>query len=217
MVNQYLKYIVVLVSLIAYESFAQSSIFAIAKPTASQRSAGSSIEIESRALPPFLGNGPSRIVGGNATTRAKYPEFATLWVDGLDGFYYAICGASLIANNKILTAAHCVVDLSTSRLFIVPNFYSFNDSLVASDFIPVSAKSVHNGYNASTSNNDIAVLTLAQNVSSAKAKVFGGLDQLVNQTATVIGIGLTFEGSNSLATTLREVSVSIVTQQFPPN
>jgi len=52
----------------------------------------------------------SRIYGGEpVTSELKYPFFLSLVID-YGGFDVQICGATLIAPNVALTAAHCVAD-----------------------------------------------------------------------------------------------------------
>ncbi|MEA3292292.1 MAG: hypothetical protein U9Q71_08365, partial [Pseudomonadota bacterium] len=54
-----------------------------------------------KPLPESLSVRKPYIVGGTTTTRGEYPEYTLLWVDGLDGYIYAICGASLIDYVKV--------------------------------------------------------------------------------------------------------------------
>ena len=164
-----------------------------------------------RDLPKSLNFAAPKIVGGTTAARSEFPEFTQLFVDGLDGYVYAICGATLLSSNKVLTAAHCTVDFSTWRLYALPRFYSFNDNISFSDLITVSTKVEHPNYQQSTYfNNDVSVLTLSRHSNTPTAKLFADQDQLVGYTATIIGTGVTYEGATSSPQTLRKVSVPIV-------
>ena len=77
---------------------------------------------ETNAITPY-------IVGGVPASRGEYPEYGSLWVDGLDGYIYFICGSTLIFSNKVLTAAHCTINYPAYRLYVIPNYYSHDDSI----------------------------------------------------------------------------------------
>ena len=101
----------------------------------------------------------SYIIGGNNASRNEYPEFALVLITDNQGNIVGLCGGSLIASNKILTAAHCSQE-SASRYFILPNFYSFNDNVTANDFYRVSRVAVHPEYTGNVLlGHDLAVLT----------------------------------------------------------
>merc|ERR1719284_701419 len=57
--------------------------------------------------------GTRRIVGGEESTSGKYPWIAALNFDTTDGLNPGGCGATLVASQWIVTAAHCVKDGST--------------------------------------------------------------------------------------------------------
>jgi secreted trypsin-like serine protease len=96
------------------------------------------------------------VVGGQNATRA-YPNMAELREGGA-----FICGASLVAPNKILTAAHCVADTTASRLTFVLGRVNRNDSL-SGEVIGASSIEVHPSYNTSTQAYDVAIVTLQRN------------------------------------------------------
>ncbi len=196
-------------ALLAQQAHAEQMVMAIKKPDAQLRS-GEPMTIVQRALPESISRVSPRIVGGTIAPRGKYPEFATIWIDGLDDYLYAACGSSLIAGNKVLTAAHCVANFATYRIYVFPQFYSFNDDSSFSDLIALFAVSMHPGFNQSTYDNDMAVLTLARSSNTAKAQILGGGDQLVGQLATVTGVGVTYFESGAGSSVLREVNVPIV-------
>ena len=174
-----------------------------------------SMQMIEKELPKSLSFYSPKIVGGTTTGRSEYPEFTQLFVDGQDGYLYAICGATLLASNKVLTAAHCTDGVSTSRFYVLPNFYSFNDSITFSDMIPVITKNEHPNYEQPTDfNNDVAVLTTSRHSNTPTAKIFAGNDPLVGYSATVIGTGVTSQGNTNSAATLRKVTIPIISNDI---
>ncbi len=163
---------------------------------------------QSSAISPY-------IIGGTNASRGEFPEYVQLFIDGLDGYLYAICGGTLIAPNKVLTAAHCSTELA-SLYYVIPGFYSFNDSL-AGKFINVTSKIIHPNYNSSNSDYDTAILTLSTNSNTAVASIYGGSMSFANQNSTVIGTGLINSVNPVSATTLRKVSTPIVTNNACQN
>jgi hypothetical protein len=210
-------------SLISFQAFAQNSVFvpAISKQDMDfAAKPGSTVLPKYRELPERLlylvpsdqqGFMPSpSIVGGTTASRGEFPEFAQVWLDGQDGYVYAICGGTLIASNKVLTAAHCAAEL-TNLYYTTPGFYSFDDYLTADDFYALSGKNQHPQYNPSTLDYDIAIFTLSRTASMAKASIYGGAASLAGQTSTVIGTGLLSTSSGTLPPTLQKVDTPIVT------
>jgi trypsin len=95
----------------------------------------------------------SAVVGGQAASQA-YPHMAEL---RLDGDY--ICGASLVAPDKILTAAHCVEGSQASQLSFVLGRPTRSDTSSGEE-IPASSLRIHPQYDSSTQAFDVAVITL---------------------------------------------------------
>ena len=100
----------------------------------------------------------SAVVGGQNATRA-YPNMAEL----RDGGNF-ICGASLVAPNKILTAAHCVSEnpKAVSGLSFVLGRATRSDT-ASGEEIRATAVDVHENYDDSTLAYDVAVVTLERN------------------------------------------------------
>lgn len=203
--------VIVLSSLCFFKAHASAADKVLAIPIPQLSSSNQFAQMMEREMPASLDHFTPFIVGGTQAERDEFPEFAQLFVDGLDGFIYAICGATLLSSNKVLTAAHCVSEVTASRFYVLPNFYSFDDNISFSDLISVSAKNQHPNYEQSAEfNNDVAILTLSGNSDSPTAKIFASDEPLVGYSATIIGTGLTSEGGSSLSRTLRQVTVPIV-------
>jgi secreted trypsin-like serine protease len=130
----------------------------------------------------------SAVVGGQDATRA-YPHMAELRSGG-----QYICGASLVGANKILTAAHCVVDdksKPSNLTFVLGRTTRSNTS--QGEVIGASAVEVHPQYDPDTMSYDVAIVTLSRNatkgtpirvVSTSERSLWAA-----GKTATVTGWG----------------------------
>ncbi|KAI5750360.1 trypsin-1-like [Diaphorina citri] len=152
-----------------------------------------------------------RIVGGRPTGVNKYPWVARLVYDG--NFH---CGASLINEDYVLTAAHCVRRLKRSKIRIVLGDY--DQSVTTETAEPTMMRAVssivrHRHFDVNNYNHDIALLKLRKPVSFTKSvrPICLPPDNIdpSGKMGTVVGWGRTSEGG-SLATEALEVQVPIL-------
>jgi hypothetical protein len=160
----------------------------------------------------------TKITGGTGTTISEFPWQVFVEAGNL------ICGGSIIANNWILTAAHCVKDNSgatfpASQVKVkvgASNPFSPTQGSVynASAVIP------HENFNDNTLANDIALIRLGTSIDNPNASAvklitssdvsYGATDPGV--MAWVTGWGLTnANDENSFPTTLQKVQLPIIT------
>ncbi|XP_033298740.1 trypsin-1-like [Bombus vosnesenskii] len=156
-----------------------------------------------------ISNQEDRIVGGQPTTPNKYPWVARLVYEGR--FH---CGASLVNNDYVLTAAHCVRRLKRSRIRVILGDY---DQHVNTDgkaiMRAVSAIIRHRNFDMNSYNHDVALLKLRKSVKFSKTVKPVCLPQKGSDPAgkegTVVGWGRTSEGG-ALAGQVHEVQVPIL-------
>jgi trypsin len=151
----------------------------------------------------------SRIVGGTDAATGAYPFF----VQG-DG-----CGGSLIADDIVLTAAHCAGAFD-GDVYVGPNQqYS---TAGGAERIAVQAEVPHPNYNSNTEAYDFMLLKLARPVSNSNLKPVP-LNRNSNNPApsdvlTVIGFGATSEGGNGsnqlLQVNVDAISFNTCNQQY---
>ncbi|XP_052446371.1 transmembrane protease serine 13b [Carassius gibelio] len=150
----------------------------------------------------------SRIVGGKVAADGQWPWQASLHFQGDH-----TCGGTLVAPDFIITAAHCFPKgTSSSQL---PNWKVYI-GLVSQLQLPspyyVKQIILHENYDSTTKNNDIALLKLskpASNIQPVCLPVFGQMFPAGKQCWTT-GFGLTFEGADSISTYLMEVAVDLI-------
>jgi secreted trypsin-like serine protease len=107
-------------------------------------------------LPPALSNGSTAhtsVVGGTDAEAGEYPW--QVQVIPRKGASEYLCGGTLIADRRVLTAAHCAIKGSTITVRIG------SQVLDAGTLINVSSYARHPNYSANTNRFDVAVLELA--------------------------------------------------------
>ncbi|XP_003280000.2 chymotrypsin-like elastase family member 2B [Nomascus leucogenys] len=106
----------------------------------------------------------SRMLGGEEARPNSWPWQVSLQYSS-NGQWYHTCGGSLIANNWVLTAAHCISSSRTYRVELGKhNLYVAESGSLA---VSVSKTVVHKDWNSDqvSKGNDIALLKLANPVS----------------------------------------------------
>lgn len=148
------------------------------------------------------------ILGGSNVSRGEYEENAAIFLLDDQKMIIGLCGGTLIASNKILTAAHCAQQ-HASRYLVLTNFFSFGDRVSASDFHSLESVAAHPRFNSRTLDYDIAVLTLSTHVQTKAAKLYGGSSSLQGETAVSIGSGLTSTRPERSANIVQKVNTTI--------
>ncbi|KAJ1189990.1 hypothetical protein NDU88_006731 [Pleurodeles waltl] len=150
----------------------------------------------------------ARIIGGVSSSINSWPWQASLQYQGGH-----ICGGSIINSEWVLTAAHCFQNgqgqVARWRVQVGKSTLTFMFAT------PVEKIIVHSGF--STRANDIALLKLKSPLTfsdSVQPICLPGFDGQLSDDARlwVTGWGHTSEGSGVLASTLQEVSLSVIPQ-----
>ncbi|KAK6184131.1 hypothetical protein SNE40_002152 [Patella caerulea] len=154
-----------------------------------------------------------KIVGGSNAYAGQFPWQASLQRSSGSSWSH-ICGGSLIANNRVLTAAHCVSPNSPGSYRVVLGNHRLNNNDGTEQVIYISSIVNHPNYNGNANGypNDISVMRLASNANTGSSAVstvtlapYGS--SFTGQKCTISGWGRTV-GGGSLPNTLQYVSMN---------
>lgn len=152
------------------------------------------------------------INGDDAVAGEQGWMVAVTLADETDGYMAQFCGGTLIANNWVLTAAHCTYDMNGAEfnaadlnVIIGRNTLSSNNG----ERIAVSQIVRHTGFSFNTYNNDIALLKLETATDAPVVTLATAANN--SESATVFGWGVTESGNG--AQSLRTVDLPTVSKQ----
>ncbi|MBX3226919.1 MAG: serine protease [Labilithrix sp.] len=158
--------------------------------------------------PDEKGDTASLIVGGTAASIEAWPGMAQL--ETAQG---PQCGATLIAPEWVVSAAHCFNVGQRNGGWTRVAFGRQNSNAGGGEVVTVAQAFQHQQYSDATMNNDIALIKLSRPVTRQPAKVMTASDWATLGKAgtqlTVVGWGATREGGNMVAD-LRQVTVPLI-------
>ncbi|WP_037678745.1 trypsin-like serine protease [Streptomyces griseus] len=154
------------------------------------------------------------IIGGGETTISSAPWMVQLaYYDDTTGDGY-FCGGTLVAPDKVLTAAHCVAGLNWAKNgAVLAGTATLNDPS-AGDAAGVWRQWTHPHFNGDTLQNDIAVLTLDRPLEEPWLRLAASNDSALYKAGTsakVYGWGLTSGADGAdLSAKLRTATLPLV-------
>ena len=151
------------------------------------------------------GNVGYKIVGGTEINYNKYPWFCYLLTKKKDGNSY-MCGGSLIYDQWVLTAAHCMTDAVSITVVLNTNTIQ----PLPPGAIVTAATELFINPNYSVNDNDIALLKIpavSADIRPVNMPSEEAISIPVGASMKIIGYGLTSEGG-SVVNTYREATVN---------
>ena len=112
----------------------------------------------------------SKIIGGIDAEKNRYPWMVAVVTNLSRRKNFAFCGGSIINDRFILTAAHCVNKIISSRVKVVVGAHTLQDAITLPSY-PVS-EIITEDYPSHGLKNDFALLKLSKNISFANDSLF---------------------------------------------
>jgi trypsin len=149
----------------------------------------------------------AQIVGGSQAAAHAYPFMITYGFAPQDHY----CGGSLLSNQWVLTAAHCVYGSRSSDWYITAGDHRISVSGEGEQVRRAAKVIIHPNYNDTTYDNDIALIKLSSPVTlnSVVKTIARGTLPAAGTSLRVIGWGDQADGAEDYADTLRQVSVPL--------
>lgn len=147
-----------------------------------------------------------KIVGGRASDTGSWPWMLALSYNTLPQNNDVFCGATLIAKDWVLTAAHCVVDQTINSISVVTPNQTNNKSLAIKQII------VHPSYNAEIFEHDLALLELTDASYITPIKILSPhtTQDQAKKTAIALGWGTISTTKAIYPKDLQQISLSII-------
>ncbi|XP_071454125.1 trypsin-1-like [Hetaerina americana] len=106
--------------------------------------------------------GGARIIGGHDATRGQFPYQISMKWSLLGLFKQHMCGGSILNENWILTAGHCVTETpKLGHFWVDAGDLDFNTNEGSEQTIKVDKRITHPNYGGGVNFNDIALLHLS--------------------------------------------------------
>lgn len=157
----------------------------------------------------------SKILNGAETNISKWPWMAGLIRVGFDVFNGQFCGATLISDRWVLTAAHCVIDETTATIKILAGHTRLSDA-TDNDLLSISQIIIHPAFNQITLDSDLALLELSEVTTLTPIQMLGrhSLNDSPGLTAIALGWGDTSSVTFAFPDTLQAVDLPLVSNHL---
>ncbi|XP_053696258.1 chymotrypsin-like [Sabethes cyaneus] len=158
-----------------------------------------------------------RIIFGEEATPGQFPYQIALLSDFIAGT--GLCGGSVLTNNFILTAAHCVQNALGGTAIIGAHNRTANEPSQQRIAFGAAGIKIHSGYTPTNIRNDIAVVQLNSaivfnaRVQPARIPSAGDSRTFAEYTGTVSGFGRTSDDSQATSAVLRFTTNLILPQE----
>lgn len=99
-----------------------------------------------------------RIYGGKNADDGEFPFQISVWYTYIINFEH-VCGGSIIAPNKVLSAAHCITDVPGSGTYNLKAGLTNFDRKQFEQTIQSASNLIHPDYKGGVNPNDIAIVS----------------------------------------------------------
>ena len=153
----------------------------------------------------------SKILNGAETDISKWPWMVGLVNPGFGVFNGQFCGGTLVSDRWVLTAAHCVIDETTTTVKILAGHTRLSNA-TENDLLSISQITIHPAFNQFTLDSDLALLELSVVTTLTPIQTLGhySLNDGPSINATALGWGDTSSATFAFPDTLQMVDLPIV-------
>lgn len=166
------------------------------------------------------GGKKSEIVGGEPTIPLEFPWMVSIRMkEPIHGYKDHICGGSIINDQHVMTAAHCVTleDTTAENFVVVVGEQNINVPDPTEERIDVQEITVHEGWDPVLLNNDYAILKLNRSLDfKGKEKDIMPIclpkpyEVFTGQICTASGWGVTMNGGQVPNPALLKVDIPVI-------
>lgn len=149
-----------------------------------------------------------RVAYGTQANSKDYPSYVALTTS--DGQF--ICGGSLIASSFVLTAAHCLDDITRVAIGDITKGGMDNQFVKAKTTVKIKKKIGHSGYNDQTFKNDVAILVLDKPLTGYNVAKLATSIPKSGSRLTVVGHGMV--AGENLPKVLMKASMKVQGSSF---
>ncbi|KAJ2664756.1 hypothetical protein IWW48_000704 [Coemansia sp. RSA 1200] len=150
-----------------------------------------------------------RILGGSEANKSEYPFIVYLQNKAEKTF----CGGSIISDDWVITAAHCIKTASADDIKLYIGMAEYNPD--PSKATAVTSVTVHPAYDDSSMVNDLALLKLGSPITSSGNSSTISIDTTSvgdGVTVTALGWGYTSENGSSSSKNLKKADLKTLSQ-----
>ena len=154
----------------------------------------------------------ARIIGGSTADSSAWPWMAGLVYNNSIARNVVFCGASLIAKEWVLTAAHCVINIGSSGFDVIINQAHLEIDTVNGERKHVEYILFHPLYNDFNLDNDLALLKLTSPSSNPPINVLAPFTSQDHpgKSAIALGWGSTSTTSRLYPAELQQVDLPLI-------
>lgn len=152
----------------------------------------------------------AKIIGGHPANSSAWPWMAGLVFKHSSNINGVFCGASLIATDWVLTAAHCVFYEDSSTFDVIINQAQLESS--GGERLTVDHIVIHPLYNDFTLKNDLALIKLATPSENSPVKILSSftVQDHAGKPAIALGWGTTSATTEQYPSELHKVNLPII-------
>ncbi|CAH2017005.1 unnamed protein product [Acanthoscelides obtectus] len=135
-----------------------------------------------------------RIIHGRVAGLHSHPYQVGIYVTGK--IQSQFCGGSLVSNNYVLTAAHCVEDVNALSMELIFGAHNVTDKSEETQVRRISTEfTVHPGWDWSLKQGDVALVKLPEPVNETEhikiIRLHSGNETFAEEKGTLAGWGIT--------------------------